>query len=40
MSKSVNKKIDNELFEKFKDCVGEVLVHGNRNIQLPSDFDP
>ena len=40
MSKSVNKKIDKDLFEKFKDCVGEVLVHGNRNIQLPSDFDP
>ena len=40
MENSVNKKIDERLFNVFKQCVGGVISKGKSYLELPDDFDP
>ena len=40
MSKSVGKKLDPELFEKFTKSIKQLVLTGKVNKELPEDFDP
>lgn len=40
MTNSVGKKIDGNLFDDFKKCVGGIIIKGNTFLELPEDFDP